>query len=118
MQPIPMAANATGEPGESFTYVALRWASVRPMSGREYMRAQQPIGEVTHIVRLRWGTDIKAITAKWELWLGTVTATVEPVVGTVLTAAAKAACRVFNIVSAMNIDERNREWEILAREAV
>lgn len=116
MQPVAQAPDSLGEPGESFLYVAKRRAKIHPVSGREYLRAMQPVAENTHLINLRWGLDLVPMTAKWELWLGVVVATIEPVVGTTLTAAAKANCRVFQVISATNIEERNREFELMAKE--
>lgn len=46
-----------------------RWASVRPMGGREFVQAQQAQVDLTHQVRMRYDTQSKTITAKHWLTL-------------------------------------------------
>lgn len=46
--------NAFGEATAEWSALAVRWASVEPLSGNEYWRAQQTQAGVTHRVTLRY----------------------------------------------------------------
>lgn len=70
------------------------WAAVEPLNGRELFNAQQVEPVITHRVRLRY---IKGITAHMRI---------------------KHRKRELNIESVINVDERNRELELLCREAL
>jgi len=85
---------ATGDVTTSWLVVAVTWASIEPLSGREIMVAQQPVGEATHRVRMRYRAGIGH---DYRLQFGE---------------------RIFEIVSIGNIEERNAEYEILCREAI
>ncbi|MBA7465169.1 hypothetical protein ES707_00331 [subsurface metagenome] len=69
------------------------WASVEPLSGREYFYAHQIQAEVTHRVRTRYRTDI---TVKMRI---------------------KHRDRVLEIESIIDLKERREVLEILCREA-
>lgn len=49
-----------GQPVQDWVTYATRWASVEPLSGRELVRAQQVMAEVTHLVECRYVTGLKA----------------------------------------------------------
>lgn len=72
----------------------VRWGSVEPLRGRELFAAQQVNAEITHRVRLRHCGDL---TTSHRLVLGT--------------------CNL-NILSILNPEERNRELEVMCKEAV
>lgn len=74
--------------------VAMIWGSVEPLAGREFFAAQQVNADVSHRIRLRY---LPGITPKMRLKFGD---------------------RIFDIVNSLNIEERNRELELLAREVV
>jgi SPP1 family predicted phage head-tail adaptor len=52
------ARNGYGEAITTWTAVATVWASVEPLSGREYFAAEHVQSEVTHRVRMRWQSGI------------------------------------------------------------
>ena len=52
--------NRLGESVASWSTFAERWASVEGLSGREVLQAGQQQTEVTHRVRLRYVTGLKA----------------------------------------------------------
>lgn len=88
-----VAQNARGEPTQSVTVVATVWAEIKPLTGRELFTAQQRAAQVTHGVRMRYpGT---AVTPEMRLNFNS---------------------RYFDILSVLNIDEQNRELQILAKE--
>ena len=73
---------------------SVRWASVEPLRGQELFAAQQINAEITHRVRLRYCDDL---TASHRLVFGS---------------------RSLNILSILNPEERNRELEVMCKEAV
>ena len=52
------ARNSYGEAITTWTAVATVWASVEPLSGREFFAAEHVQSEVTHRVRMRWQSGI------------------------------------------------------------
>ena len=74
--------------------VDMRWAAVEPLTGRELFEAQQVQGRATVRVRMRPYGDL---TPSHRLKFGD---------------------RVLNIDSIQNIDERDREMEVLCVEAI
>ena len=70
------------------------WASVEPLIGREYMAAKQLTADVSHKIRIRY---IKGLSPEMRIVWGT---------------------RYFEIVSIINVQERNRELVIMATEDV
>ena len=90
--------SATGSFGDrtpAWVTVATRWASVVPLRGREYLAAHQVQAEVTHRIFLRHDSVTSAVTPKHRLKIG---------------------ARVFDVLSAVDIEERGREVEIMAVE--
>ena len=71
---------------------ATRYASVSPLTGREYFTAQQHASEVTHEVRLRY---LSGVTTKMRVLHDG---------------------RTFDIESIANTDERDRETVLLCKE--
>ena len=67
-------------------------AGIEPVTVREYFGSQQPKGEVTHKVVIRY---YKGVQLDWRVLWGT---------------------RQFNIVSIINVDERNKEMVLLCKE--
>lgn len=61
--------NTDGQRVENAVKFIERWASVRPMGGREFVQAQQAQVDLTHQVRMRYDTQSKTITAKHWLTL-------------------------------------------------
>jgi len=81
-----------GEEEPGWTNVTTRWASIEPISGREYFAAQQVNAEVTHRIRMRY---LAGMESTMRLLYGT---------------------RVYEIKAIMNAKERNQVLEILCTE--
>ena len=81
-----------GTVSESWLTLAVVWASVAPIRGRELIEAQRFESQVTHRVRMRY---YAGLTAQHRLLFGT---------------------RVLNIESVLNKEERNVEMELMCRE--
>ena len=78
----------------TYSTFATWWASISPITGREYVSDGKVNSEVTTRMRGRWISGIlPAMRAKF---------------GT----------RIFSIVAVINIDERNREIELLCKEVI
>lgn len=84
--------NAIGEPDESWTALATRWASVDPLKGRELIAAQQVASEVTGVIRIR---HLAGVTSKMRVVFG---------------------ARNYDVLAVVNPDERNRETVMYVRE--
>lgn len=82
--------------GETITWtdVATVWAAVEPISGREYFTAQQTQAEVTTRIRIRHRAGITPVMR--VLW------------GT----------RLYDIISVIEVKERNREIHLMCQEVV
>ena len=61
--------NDDGQRIESATEYIQRWASIKPLSGRESFLAQQTRADVTHRVRMRSDSQTRTITPKHWLTL-------------------------------------------------
>lgn len=88
-----------GEPVASSTawsVDATVYAAVEPLQGAERFAAQQDVGEVTHRILMRHSTAFSVTTAK-RIRFGS---------------------RYFDIESAMNLEERGKALEIMAKEQV
>ena len=83
----------TGQAVPTWSAVATVWAAVRPRSAGETEQAKQTVHTVTHEVRLRYTADL---TADCRLVLNG---------------------RRLNVVSVVNVDERDRELRVQASEA-
>lgn len=68
------------------------WAGVSPMTGREYEEAQKLRGETTYNVITRY---FRGVTADMKILFRN---------------------RIFDIISVLNIDERNEQLKIVAKE--
>jgi len=77
---------------ESWTNFVTVWASVEPLSGREYFFSHQVKAEVTHRVKIRYRDDI---TVKMRIKFG---------------------ARVLAVESILDIKERHEVLEIFCRE--
>lgn len=86
--------NARGEPIQTWAPEAVVWASIEPLSGREFVTAQQRVSDVTHQVGLRYRPGL---TPKKRLNM---------------------AGRIFNILTTLNVGERNRSLELLVKEVL
>jgi SPP1 family predicted phage head-tail adaptor len=87
--------DASGHVTEDWTDVLTVWASVQPVAGLERWRANQMQAETTHLITIRY---LEAVTTKMRgLFQGT---------------------RELNFLSVLNVDERNIEMQIQAKERV
>ena len=88
--------DGTGQPIDAWATVTggTVWASIEPISGREFIAAGSFQSEVSHIVTLRWDSTI-TLTSKFRIKFGS---------------------RYFSIVSVRNVEERNRMWELGCKE--
>lgn len=89
----------TGSGGftHSWSTVAVVWAGVWPLVGREYMEARRVDADVTHEVRIR---HRDGLTPSHQFVFDNDTS------------------RVLNIVSIRNVEERGRELIVMCREDV
>ncbi len=90
------AVDDLGQPLDDWADVLTTWATVQPVSGREFQEGAQVEAEVTHKVWLRWRAGVALTPEMRVVYDG----------------------RVLDILSAVNVEERNRMWLLLCREAV
>ena len=86
--------DADGSVIETWSTYATAQASIEPISGREYFAAQTTQADVTHRISLRY---FAGIMPKMRVKYGS---------------------RIFDILSAININERNRELQLMCRESI
>ena len=86
--------DAYGAEVETWADFADTWASIEPLIGREYMAAKQISAEVSHKIRMRY---IAGLLPTMKIAWGS---------------------REFEIVSILNVAERNNEIVIMATEDV
>lgn len=84
-----------GEPIPNWQTSVSRWASIEPLEGREAFLARQQFAQIPVKFRLR---PVPGLAAKMRLRLSDG--------------------RTFNIESVANLEERDREYEVLAVENV
>ncbi len=89
----PATTDSFGEPSTTWTDVKTVWASVEPLSGREFLQAQASQSEVTHKIIIR----ASGITANMR---------------------AVYDGRTFEIASVMNQREQGAIYVIMAKEVV
>lgn len=77
--------------------IATVWAGVEPLRSREFLAQQQLQSEVTHRIVLRYSSNYKLIPSRHRIKFGS---------------------RYFDITSVINPDERNRSYELMARETM
>jgi SPP1 family predicted phage head-tail adaptor len=96
IQAIGTTRGAAGEVVDTWTTETngTVWASIEPMSGRELYNAKQINAEITHKVKLWY---YQGLTPAKRILFGT---------------------RVFNILEVMNVEERNIEHLVYAKEMV
>lgn len=93
-QPREPRRNQFGEEIEQDLPVVTVWASIEPISGREYFAAQQVSAETTHRVRMRYHVGIRP-----QQMIEHDT-------------------RKFSIVSVVDVGERKKELEVMATEVM
>lgn len=109
IQEVTETPDAYGEPSESWTTYAERWASIEPLAGREYFAAKQEHSEVDTRIRLRWDRALVAVTPKHR-----VLYTYPLLDGSPETT----QTRIFDIEAVLNMQERNREIVLMCREVL
>lgn len=88
--------NALGEEVILWTELDTVWASVEPLRGREYMDSRQAQADVDTRVRIRYQEGI-TVRPSQRVYFGD---------------------RVFEIVSVIDVWERNREMQLMCREHI
>jgi SPP1 family predicted phage head-tail adaptor len=88
-------ASAFNDQTETWSEVATVWAHVEPVRARETIEGQRQIGEITHTVRMRCPSPGATPTSAMRL---------------------KFEGRTLNIVSVVNVGERDREFECVCQE--
>lgn len=86
-----------GAPVETWTPLHTCWASITPLRGRDFLAAQQVQAEVTHRIFVNYNATTAGITPKDRVVLGT---------------------RNFDIEAILNVDELDRELELMAIERI
>lgn len=71
--------NDIGEPVETWTTYATRWAKLEPSAGREFVAAMQVVPELRGIIKLRSDSLTRAITPAMRLTYGDRTFDIEAV---------------------------------------
>ena len=79
---------------EAWADYATVWASIEPARGREFWESQQVNAEVTGKIRIRY---LEGITPKMRV---------------------KHGSRIFEIISVINPEERNRELQLMVKERI
>lgn len=92
LQSFTTSPDVYGEPIKTWADLATVWAAVEPLRGREYFQAQQTHAEVSYRVRIRHRADILP------------------------TMRVLHAGKTLEILSVINIDERNRELHLMCKE--
>jgi SPP1 family predicted phage head-tail adaptor len=85
---------ADGSVLENWSEYVFAHASIEPISGREYFAAQTTQADATHRICMRY---LAGIEPKMRVKFGS---------------------RIFDILSVINIDERNRELQLMCRESI
>ena len=85
-----------GSQSTTWTTYATVYAAIEPLNGRELMAAQAVQSEITHQITIRWNPGFTVKAADRILF----------------------GVRIFDVISATNLNERNYEVEIRATEGV
>lgn len=86
--------------------------SLRPLTGREVVETQQIVGQVTHRAFLHWSETASTLHPKDRFKIA------KPVTVDPNDANHDANFRMFEITSVINVQERNREIELVCKELV
>jgi head-tail adaptor len=89
-----------GEPAESWARVRREFFDIEPLTGREYVQAQQMQSNVSHKMTSPW---FPGYSSRQRLTRGDDKNNPE---------------RVFNVASVVNVGENNRQLEWMCQEAV
>lgn len=93
--PEPIDLDSAGQEKQDWETFAHKRAEIYPLRGREYFSAQEVDSEVTHRIVMRWDSGFKIMNAKYRVRYGD---------------------RTFDVQSMMNINEANREIQMMAIE--
>ena len=88
------AQDGAGQVIESWTEQEKAWVSIVPVSGREYFAASGERAEITHKISMAYGPTV--LPRDRITWAG----------------------RTFDIRSALNVEERNRELTLMCTEVL
>jgi len=88
---------ATNEKTTTWTTVDTVWGAIEPIRGRERVEAQALDAEYDVRLIFRYGSEITACDATWRATNGG---------------------KVYAFHAVINMDERNRQYEVLAKEGV
>ncbi len=83
-----------GSVSQTWGTFATAWASIEPLVGKEYFAAEREQADISHRIRMRF---IGGITPRMRVSFES---------------------RIFEIESALNVSERNRELILMCRECV
>jgi SPP1 family predicted phage head-tail adaptor len=86
----------TGQRVGAWNEIAKEWASIKPISGREYFNASGERAEITHRIEIRQSAS-RAYRPRDRIVYGE---------------------RVFNIKSVLDVDERHRMLQLMVSEYV
>lgn len=89
--------DAVGERTTTWTTVATVWGSINPISARDLIAAGQTQTEITHRVRVRYSSALAALDSSWRVMFGS---------------------RIFVVLTVRNIEEGNKEFELLCSEGL
>lgn len=92
LQSLTQTSNRLGETDETPVLVSHVWAKIEPLTGRELFDSQQFGSDVSHKVTIRYRAGVNAA---MQILYGV---------------------RIFNIVSVLNLDERNRLLVLICKE--
>lgn len=99
--------NSFGEVTKTWGTYATRWASIEPVSGREYFQAKRENTENDVRIRLRWDRRMTEVTTKMRVTYGYPILEESP---------ERTQTRVFDIEAVLNLREKNREVVLMCRE--
>lgn len=94
LQRVTVSADSHGDQTKTWTTLATVWASIEPLSGREFLQASQVMSDITVRIRVRGRTDI-SLTPKDRVKFGT---------------------RTFDIRHIVDWGDRGVEWQLLCTE--
>jgi SPP1 family predicted phage head-tail adaptor len=94
LQRVAVAVDSHGDQTKTWTTIATVWASIEPLSGREFLQASQTMSDVTVRIKLRAYPGI-TLTPKDRVKFGT---------------------RTFDIRHIVDWGGKNVEWHLMATE--
>ncbi len=106
------SVDSWGQPSQTPTMIGTFWALVRPLKGDEQLNVRQIWPLATHQIELNWLGSSIPVSAD------------NPGNGTVgyimpqMKFKLQKDNRIFNVVNAINVDEANFMWQIIAEEKI